>query len=310
MDMAGLLRGPSRLVSRYRGNVRMLFCQALLNGILLGGIYALYSAGFSLIFGVMGVVNIAHGELVMLGAFTTYWMFAILKLNPFLTLPFSLVGLFILGYCLQRLVINRVVGSPSIMSYILTFGLHLVIANLALLAWTADPRDIVTPFSGSSFTFLGLIVPYIKLISFGLSLAVISALYWLLHHSRMGRAIQATAQDLSMARLTGVDVCRIFALTFGLGAAIAGLAGSLVAMNTQVQPDMGLSYTIIAFCVVVLGGMGYMPGALIGGLILGVVGSVTSVLLTAGWATAITFFLLYLMLVLRPSGIVGKGIVE
>lgn len=288
----------------------MLFWQALLNGILLGGVYALYSAGFSLIFGVMGVVNIAHGELVMLGAFITYWMFAILHLNPFLTLPFSLFGLFILGYWLQKLAINKVVGSPSIMSYILTFGLHLVIANLALLAWTADPRDIVTPFSGASLTIFGLVIPYIKLIGFGLSLAVIGALYWLLHHSRPGRAIQATAQDLSMARLTGVDVRRIFALTFGLGAAIAGLAGSLVAMSGQVQPDMGMSYTIIAFCVVVLGGMGYMPGALIGGLILGVVGSVSSVLLTSGWASAITFFMLYLMLVLRPSGITGRGIVE
>lgn len=288
----------------------MLFWQALVNGILLGGVYALYSAGFSLIFGVMGVVNIAHGELVMLGAFLTYWMVVLLKVSPFVTLPFSLVGLFFLGYWMQRLTINRVVGSPAIMSYILTFGVHLFIANLALLAWTADPRDIVSPFSGSSFLVFGLVIPYIKLIGFCLSLAVIGGLYWLLHHSRPGRAIQATAQDLSMARLAGVDVRRIFALTFGLGAAIAGLAGSLVAMNSQVQPDMGMSYTIIAFCVVVLGGMGYMPGALIGGLILGVVGSVSSVMLNEGWARAITFFLLYLMLVLRPSGITGRGIVE
>lgn len=288
----------------------MLIIQSLINGILMGGIYALYSAGFSLIFGVMGVVNISHGDLLMLGAFITYWMFVGLGLDPFLTLPFSLSGLFLLGYLMQRLAINRVVGAPPIMSYILTFGMHLMISNLALVAWTADPRTVTTSYSGAHFAFLGLTLPWIKLITFLISLGVIGLLYWLLHHSQMGRAIQATAQDREMARLSGIKVDRVYALTFGLGAAITGLAGSMVVAFRDVEPVMGLPYTIIAFCVVVLGGMGYIPGALIGGLILGVVGSLATMLLTAGWSIAITFFLLYLMLLFRPAGITGKGIVE
>jgi branched-chain amino acid transport system permease protein len=288
----------------------MLIIQSLINGILMGGIYALYSAGFSLIFGVMGVVNIAHGDLVMLGAFITYWMFVSMGLDPFLTLPFSVLGLFMLGYLMQRLAINRVVGAPPIMSYILTFGMHLMISNLALVAWTADPRTVTTAYSGANFAFLGLTVPWIKLITFFISVGVIGLLYWLLHHSQMGRAIQATAQDREMARLTGIKVDRIYALTFGLGAAITGLAGSMLVTFRDVDPGMGLPYTIIAFCVVVLGGMGYIPGALIGGLILGIVGSVSTMVFTAGWSIAITFSLLYLMLLFRPAGITGKGIVE
>ena len=288
----------------------MLFIQALTNGILLGGLYALYSAGFSLIFGVMGVVNIAHGEMIMLGAFTTYWMFEVLKLDPFTTLPFSLLGLFVLGYLLQRFIINRVVDAPPIMSYIMTFGIHLVLANVALLAWTADPRTITTSYSGANFKLMGITIPYIKLITFLISLAVVGGLYWLLHHSRTGRAIQATAQDRRMARLMGINVRQIYAVTFGLGAGITGMAGSLVASFRHVEPAMGLPYTITAFCVVVLGGMGYIPGALIGGLILGVIGSVSTMVFTSGWSTAITFFLLFLMLLFRPAGITGRGIVE
>ncbi len=276
----------------------------------MGGIYALYSAGFSLIFGVMGVVNICHGDLLMLGAFATFWSFELWGLDPFLTLPISLLGLFVLGYLLQRLAINRVVGAPPIMSYILTFGIHLMISNLALVAWTADPRMVTTAYSGANFALGFLRVPWIKLITFLISLGVMGGLYLMLHRSQLGRAIQATAQDREMARLTGIKVNRIYALTFGLGAAITGMAGSLVASYGNLEPGMGMPYTIIAFCVVVLGGMGYMPGALIGGLLLGVVEAVATMLSSPGWASAITFFLLYLMLLFRPAGITGKGIVE
>ena len=288
----------------------MLFLQALTNGILLGGIYALYSSGFSLMFGVMGVVNIAHGEMIMLGAFITYWLFEIAKLDPFLSLPFSLAGLFALGYLLQRFIINRVADEPPIASYILTFGIHLVLANVALLAWTADPRTVTTTYSGANFSVIGIIIPYIKLVTFFIAVGVVGSLYWLLNHSRMGRAIQATAQDREMARLMGINVRQIYAVTLGVGAAITGLAGSFVVTFRHIEPAMGLPYTITAFCVVVLGGMGYIPGALIGGLALGVIGSLSTVFLTSGWSMAVTFFLLFMMLIFRPAGITGKGIVE
>jgi branched-chain amino acid transport system permease protein len=288
----------------------LLFLQALINGILLGGIYASYSAGFSLIFGVMGVVNIFHGEMVMLGAFLTYWVFTLFHIDPFLTIPFSFISLFIFGYLTQRFVINRVVEAPPMISYILTFGIHLIIAYTALWVWTADFRTVTTRYSGFNVNFGGVIIPYARLATFVLALIVVTGLYFLLNKTEAGRAIQATAQDKEMARLMGVNIIRTYAMTFGIGAAITGVAGSLISTYFIIFPQMGLSYTIIAFCVVVLGGMGYIPGALWGGLILGVVQSLTTTYLSAGLSGALTFILLLIMLIVRPAGIMGKGIVE
>jgi branched-chain amino acid transport system permease protein len=288
----------------------LLFLQSLLNGILLGGIYASYSAGFSLIFGVMGVINIFHGEMVMLGAFLTYWIFTLFHIDPFLTIPLSIFSLFIFGYLVQRFVINRVVEAPPMISYILTFGIHLIIAYTALWVWTADFRTVTTSYSGFNADIAGIIIPYARLATFVLALIVVAGLYLLLYKTEVGRAIQATAQDKEVARLMGVNINRIYAITFGVGAAITGMAGSLMSTYFIVFPQMGLPYTIIAFCVVVLGGMGYIPGALWGGLILGVVQSLTATYLTAGISGAFTFILLFIMLIVRPAGIVGKGIVE
>jgi len=287
-----------------------LFIQSLINGILLGGIYAAYSAGFSLIFGVMGVVNIFHGEMVMLGAFITYWIFTLLQIDPFLTIPLSLIGMFIFGYGVQRLVINRVVEAPPMISYILTFGIHLIIAYTALWVWTADFRTVTTGYSGFNADIGGIIIPYARVATFGMALIVVIGLYLLLYKSEVGRAIQATAQDKEVARLMGVKVHRIYAVTFGIGAAITGVSGSLIATYFIIFPQMGLPYTIIAFCVVVLGGMGYIPGALWGGLILGIVQSLTATYLNAGLSGAFSFILLFIMLIIRPAGIAGKGIVE
>jgi branched-chain amino acid transport system permease protein len=287
-----------------------LFIQSVINGVLLGGIYAAYSAGFSLIFGVMGVVNIFHGEMVMLGAFITYWMFTLFQIDPFLTLPLSIISLFIFGYLVQRFVINRVVEAPPMISYLLTFGIHLIIAYTALWVWTADFRTVTTRYSGSNADLVGIIIPYARLATFGLALIVVAGLYILLSKTEVGRAIQATAQDKEVARLMGVKVHRVYAITFGIGAAITGMAGSLIATYFIVFPQMGLPYTIIAFCVVVLGGMGYIPGALWGGFILGIVQSLTATYLSAGLSGAFSFILLFVMLIVRPAGIVGKGIVE
>jgi len=287
-----------------------MIAQSIITGLLLGGIYAAYSAGFSLIFGVMGVVNIAHGELVMLGAFTSYWLYTLGHIDPFLSIPFSAVSLFILGYMIQRFIINRVVDAPPIMSYICTFGIHLIIANLALRFWTADYRSITTPYCGSNLECAGMVLPYARLATFGMAILMIGGLYFLLRKTDIGRAIQATAQDREMARLMGVKANHVYAITFGLGAAITGVSGSLISTYFVIYPQMGLSYTVTAFCVVVLGGMGYIPGALLGGLILGVLESLTATFWNAGMSSALTFFVLFLMLIFRPAGIMGKGIVE
>jgi branched-chain amino acid transport system permease protein len=281
--------------------------QALMNGILLGGVYAAYSAGFSLIFGVMGVVNLAHGELIMLGAFTSYWMFVFFHMDPYFSLPFAMVFLFVIGYLLQKYIINRVIDRPHIMSYILTFGIHLMVSNIALKLWTHDFRSITTSYSGANAAFWGLNVPYARLITFVIALIVIAGLWFFLARTETGRAIRATSMDKEVARLMGVNTREIYAVTFGVGAAITGLAGASMSPFVIIFPEMGLSYTIIAFCVVVLGGMGYIPGALWGGIILGLAQSLAATYLSAGISVAITFLILFFMLIFRPAGIVGKG---
>ena len=285
------------------------FLQAVINGLLLGGVYAAYSAGFSLIFGVMGVVNLAHGELIMLGAFTSYWLFEIFHLDPYLSVPFSVTLLFVFGYLIQKYIINRVIDQPHIMSYILTFGLHLIIANLAVKFWTHDFRTITTSYSGVNAQLWALNIPYARLTTFLLALLIIFALWFFLNRTEMGRAIRATAMDKEVARLMGVNIRETYAVTFGIGAAVTGLAGSTISPFVIIFPEMGLEYTIIAFCVVVLGGMGYMPGALWGGFILGVAQALAATYLNSGISVAITFLILFFMLAVRPTGIVGKGMV-
>ncbi len=195
-------------------------------------------------------------------------------------------------------------------SYILTFGIHLIVAYSALWAWSADFRTVTTSYSGMNANVHGMIIPYARLVTFGIALFVVMGLYLFLYKSETGRAIRATAQDKEIARLKGVNIHHIYAVTFGIGAAITGMAGSLMSTYFIIFPQMGLPYTILAFCIVVLGGMGYVPGALWGGLILGVIQSITATYLNAGLSGALTFILLFVMLVVRPAGIAGKGIIE
>ncbi len=286
-----------------------IFLQSLINGILTGGVYAAYSAGFSLIFGVMEVINLAHGDLLMIGAFTAYWLFKIAKINPYYSIPIAGIVLFFTGYLIQRFIINRVINKPPVMTYILTFGIHLVITNFAVKIWTHDFRTITTSYSGLNFTIGNIIIPTSRLTTFLLSFLIIAVLFYLLEKTDIGRAIRAVSQNKKVAQLLGVEVEKIYALTFGIGAAITGIAGASISPFVILYPDMGLNYTITAFCVVVLGGMGYIPGALIGGFILGIIQSLSVTYLNAGISVAITFILLYLMLILKPRGITGRGIV-
>jgi len=287
-----------------------LLLQALINGLLMGGVYAAYSSGFSLIFGVMNIVNIFHGELIMIGAFTTYWLFTLYHIDPFLTLPISMASVGVLGYIIQRVLINRVVEAPPMISYICTFGVHLILSNLALLLWSADFRTVTTEYSGIGFSMGPITIPIARLVTFVVAIMVTIAVYLFLKKARYGKAIRAAAQDKDMARLVGINIKTVYALTFAVGAGITGLAGGLLSTYFVIYPQMGLPYTIIAFCVVVLGGMGYIPGALIGGLALGVIQSLTATYLNSGLSIAITFILLFIILILKPQGLVGKGIVE
>jgi branched-chain amino acid transport system permease protein len=283
-----------------------LLAQALLNGLLLGGIYALVALGFSLVWGVMNVINVSHGAFVMLGAFTTYWLFVGVGLDPFLGAPVAMALMFVLGYLLQKYVINLIVRAPMFMTLILTFGINLVIVNLGIVAWTGDVRSITTGLSGQGVVLGPFVVPYGRAATLLIALLATAALFVFMDRTRTGSAIRATRMDLLAAEGVGIRIDRIYALTFAIGAALAGLAGALISVTLPITPFMGLTYTGKAFVVTALGGLGNMAGALVGGLVLGVAETVGAALLGPGYQDAIGYALLVLILVLRPSGLLGR----
>lgn len=283
-----------------------LLAQALLNGLLLGGIYALVALGFSLVWGVMNVINVSHGAFVMLGAFTTYWLFVGAGLDPFLGAPVAMALMFVLGYLLQKYVINLIVRAPMFMTLILTFGINLVIVNLGIVAWTGDVRSITTGLSGQGVVLGPFVVPYVRAATLLIALLATAALFVFMDRTRTGSAIRATRMDLLAAEGVGIRIDRIYALTFAIGAGLAGLAGALISVTLPITPFMGLTYTGKAFVVTALGGLGNMAGALVGGLVLGVAETVGAALLGPGYQDAIGYALLVLILVLRPSGLLGR----
>jgi len=287
-----------------------MLLQVLLNGVLIGGIYAACAVGFSLIFGVLRIINIVHGEFLMLGAFITYWLFKLHGIDPFLSIPFSFAILWILGYLLQKYVINRIIEAPEIMSLLLTFGLSLIIANLALIAWKGDYRLVNPEYAGANFRLASLTIPYTRLATSVFALAAMAGLYLFLKQTDLGRAIKATSQNKDGARLQGVHPATIYSVTFALGAAVTGIAGSLLSMSFSVFPSMGGDYLLFSFFIVVVGGMGHIPGALTGGLILGILQSLSTNFVGAGMTYILIFVLLYIVLIFRPAGIFGKGLVE
>lgn len=284
--------------------------QALINGILQGGVYAAAAVGLSLIFGVSGILNAAHGELVMLGAFATYWLFTLYHVDALLTLPISFGLLFVFGWTLQYFVLHRTLGRPILLSLLVTFGISVILVNVALRLWSGDYRMMRIPYFEHSLILGPFIVPLSRVVACVVGVGMVAGLSWLLARTRLGRMIRATAQDGEMARMLGVNPRAIYAMTFGLGAGVSGVAGSLVAFYAPVEPNMGLTYTLFAFAVVVLGGLGYTAGVVWGGLTLGVAQALTETYLEAGLSLLVAFVLLYAILRFMPAGIIGKGRLE
>ena len=287
----------------------MLLMQVLVNGILLGGLYACMAIGFSVIWGVMNLINLAHGSMIVLGAYITYFITTQTGIDPFLTIPISGAGLFVLGFLLQKYLLNFVVHASVFMTLILTFGLDMVMINVNLALFTADIRSITTSYAGLSFQFGEIRVPYTRLGVFILALALTFALYLFMQRTRIGRAIRATAQNARAACVVGIDTKQIYAVTFGIGACMAGVAGSLMAVVYAFSPVVGASFTMKSFVIVVLGGLGSMQGAMVAGIILGVAENLVSGLLIPGYSDAISYILLVLILVLRPRGLFGEQVI-
>ena len=203
----------------------MLIVQVLINGLLLGGLYGIMALGMSLIWGVMNIVNIAHGAMIMLGAYLTFWMFTLWGWDPFLSLPATIVLLFAYGYCLQRFLLNLIVRAQLFLTLLITFGVEVVMVNLVRIAWSSDLRQVTPTYAGANFAVGGVTVPYVRLWVFLTTVILSVAFLLILEKTRLGRAIRATSEELRAARLTGIPVAHIYAVTFGLGAALAGAAG-------------------------------------------------------------------------------------
>jgi branched-chain amino acid transport system permease protein len=281
--------------------------QNAINGLLIGGVYATVAVGFSLVWGILNVVNIGHGALVMLGAYTTYWLFTLYHVDPLLSLPLTGALLFALGYPLQRIVINQVIRASFLITFLLTFGLELLITNLALAAWTADFRSVTTPYSGNSIALGPLTIPTIRLVSLGVAALVAAVLHLLMVRSRLGSAIRATASDQEAARLMGIPIAHVYALTFAIAAASAGIAGGLISLSFPIYPAMGAGYTLVAFVTCVLGGLGSVPGALLGGLVLGLLQTYAASWLGPNFDSIVAFSALILVLAVRPAGLLGRA---
>jgi branched-chain amino acid transport system permease protein len=283
--------------------------QNLTFGILLGALYGLVALGLSLVFGVTKFLNVAHGELLMFGGYASFWAFSLLGLDPFLTIPITIVFLLLIGALLYKLVFSRTVKLPEESkiknTLLVAFGLSVILQNLALRFWTADERGITTSYAGTAFTILGIRFPVMRVASLVVAIIFLVALQLFLRKTYTGKAIRATVQDWEAASLMGIDIHKVYLLSFSLGAALAGVAGTLVTINYSIQPAAGLGWTMKALIVMVLGGLGNIPGTLVGGLVLGVTESATSFFISSNYREVAGLILFLLVLIFRPQGLFG-----
>lgn len=280
--------------------------QIIVNGLLLGGLYALVTVGFSLVWGVMHVVNLAHGSFVMLGAYVAWFMFHTTHLDPFASIPVAMAVLFVLGYGVQVTIVNRIVRYGLVMTLVVTFGVDLILQNLALEAFTANFRSVVPWYAGRGFHFLGASVPYIRLAIFVTALVITGLLSLFLSRARIGMAIRATALHQEAAELTGVTISRVYAVTYAVAAALAGAAGVLVSLVFNFNPLVGAGFVTPMFLITVLGGLGSVPGAVMGGILFGLVEALATELLGPQVSQMICFMMLVVVLAVRPQGLLGK----
>lgn len=278
--------------------------QYIINGLLIGGLYACLAVGFSLVWGVLNVINMLHGSLVVLGAYLCLYGVQQLGYSLYAVAPVACCILFLFGYLIQRGFLNRVIAQPILITLTLTFGLDLIVNNLILHVFSATPRSLITNYG--MVDFLGIRVPVVRVAGMLIAGVLTLLLYWLLRHSKTGRAIIAVRMDRHAASLMGIRIPHIYALTFGIGAFMAGAAGCAVVLNYPVTPMMSGVFLGKAFVICVLGGLGSVPGAIIGGMVLGIVEGIGTLTLGQQWATSMGFIMMMAVIVLFPTGIAGR----
>lgn len=286
----------------------MTYGQSFVNWIFLGTFYASVGVGFSLVWGIMNIVNLAHGAFIIVGAYVALELFQQLHIDPFVGLPASMCVLFIIGWVVQYVAINRVIRAPFLVTFMLTFGLDLLVSDLLQQHFGGDLQAIGTSYAGQGLNFGSVHIAYDRIAASIIAVALTAALALFLQRTRTGNAILATGMDRDAARLMGISIRRAYALTFGLGAALAGAAGAMLAEAYPFNPTEGGIFTLRAFVIVVLGGLGTPWAAVAGGLIFGLAETVVPLLpgLGTGYEDVIAFGLLVLVLIVRPSGLLGK----
>lgn len=286
------------------------FLQTLVYGVFVGGIYGIAAMGLALVFGVLKILNIAHGELLMLGGYVSFWVFTTWGMDPFVSLLVTIPMLFLIGILLDRVVYRHVVtllGEEKIKnSMLVSFGLTLVIQNLAQWGFTADERAIQVAYTGTGLSLFGVVLPYARLGSFAVAVAVTLLLHVFLRRTYYGKAIRATAEDWEAAELTGINIHRVYMMTFALGASLAAIAGTFVTMTYGISPSIGIIWTLKALIVVVLAGTGSILGAFPAGILLGVVEAVSGAFIGSTYREVIGLVIFVLVLILRPQGLFAR----
>ncbi len=283
----------------------MNLLQHIINGSLQGTMLALMALGFSLVWGILHIVNLSHAATIMLSAYLTFFLWSNFGIDPLLTLPITMIALFIFGYLLQRYVINFVMKAPPLTTFLLTYGIETLLVNLALRFWTADLRQAKPAYANVSLALGELSLPYTQLAGVVVALVLTLAVYLFLDHTQTGRAIRSVAMERVAAQLMGINIRHIYALTFAIGAALAAAYGTLLSTTNAFGPSSFGIFNILAFSIVVLGGLGSIPGVLIGGLVFGLVYEFAGTYMLAQREVVI-FAILILVLVLKPTGLMGR----
>lgn len=282
-----------------------MIAQVVLSGLLIGGIYALVAIGLNLIFGVLRIINFAHGEYLMLAMYAAYWLWR-LGIDPYVAVLLVVPMMALFGAVTERFLIRYTLTAHAHVKIFVTLGLAIALQNLALLLFGADYMSVHTPYQTMTVTLAGLAVSVPRLVACVVMLAAAAGLHLFLHNTDFGKAIRATAQDSITARLMGIDVERIYMVTFAIGAALVGLAGCLLTPVYYVFPSVGTDFVLVAFVVVVLGGLGSLPGAVVGGLLIGVIEQLSGFLIATSLRQIVYFVLFIGVLAVRPAGLFGQ----
>jgi branched-chain amino acid transport system permease protein len=282
-----------------------ILLQLIVNGLLIGGVYGLISVGLTLVFGVLRIVNFAHGELLMLGMFAGFWAYRLVGLDPNLTALLILPVFFLLGLGIYYSLIRPVLSAAALAQFFCTIGLSVFLQNAALLAWGADLRSVQTTYSQNYFEVGEVTVSVVRLVAFAASMVLSGGLLAFLHYTFAGKAMRAMVQNKEAAVLIGIPVGRTYAIAFAIGIACVGAAGSILVPIFQIYPSIGLNFVLTAFVVVVLGGMGSVSGAVLGGLIVGLVEALSGYFI-APTVKEVVYYIIFLgILLVRPSGLFG-----